>query len=127
MRKCCRSEYGEALCREIAGYFGGDEIQTVIAPAVGGILVGYEVARRLGARSIFAERENGAMVLRRGFRIFEGDSVLICEDVTTTGGSVNEIVGLVRAANAGLTGMGALWTAAAARSSRGRGSCRACK
>jgi orotate phosphoribosyltransferase len=100
--------YSETLCAEIGSKFTNDNIQTVIAPAVGGILVGYEVARQLGARSIFAERENSKMALRRGFRIYEGDRVVICEDVTTTGGSVMEIVELVRVANATLVGIGCL-------------------
>ncbi len=101
-------EYSELLCGEIARYFSQDGVQTIIAPAVGGIVVGYEVARQIKIRSIFAERENGAMTLRRGFRIFDGERIVICEDVTTTGGSVNEIAGLVRSANATLVGIGCI-------------------
>ena len=101
-------EYARKLCYEIAKHFSEHSIHTVIAPAVGGIVVGYEVARQLGARSIFAERENGVMTLRRGFELHKGDRVVICEDVTTTGGSVMEIVDLVQKAEARLMGIGCI-------------------
>ncbi len=63
------------------------EVDTVCAPAIGGIIAGYELARALGVRSIFVEKENGAMVLRRGFEIKPGEKVVVCEDIITTGGS----------------------------------------
>jgi orotate phosphoribosyltransferase len=85
------------LCSHIAANYGGRDIKTVIAPAIGGIVVSMEVARALGARSIFAERENGKMTLRRGFEIKPGEKVLVVEDVTTTGGSIEEVIDLVRA------------------------------
>jgi orotate phosphoribosyltransferase len=66
------------------------EIDTVCAPALGGILAGYELARALNVRSIFVERRDGVMELRRGFKIKEGEKVLICEDIITTGGSAME-------------------------------------
>ncbi len=66
------------------------EIETVCAPALGGILAGYELARALGIRSIFVERKNGSMELRRGFEIKKGEKVIICEDIITTGGSAME-------------------------------------
>jgi orotate phosphoribosyltransferase len=83
-----------------------DEITTVIAPAVGGIIVAYEVARLIKARSIFGEREDDVMRLRRGFEIAPDDRVLVVEDVVTTGGSVNEIIRLVQKAGAELKGVG---------------------
>src|SRR5690606_5337237 len=63
------------------------DIDTVMAPAIGGINLGYEVARILGCRFVFAEREQGKMVLRRGFALTPGERVLVVEDVVTTGGS----------------------------------------
>ncbi len=68
----------------------GIKIDTVCAPALGGILAGYELARALGVRSIFVERKDGSMELRRGFEVNKGEKVLICEDIITTGGSAME-------------------------------------
>jgi len=97
--------YAEILCGEIAQKFRPAGIEVVVAPALGGIVVGQEVARQLRARSIFAERKDGAMQLRRGFRISPGERVLACEDVVTTGGSVAEVIALVRAAGGTLAGV----------------------
>ena len=72
--------FGEAL----AAHFQGQGIETVAAPAIGGIVIGYEVARQLGARFIWTEREAGQMTLRRGFTIRSGEKVLVVEDVVTT-------------------------------------------
>lgn len=66
------------------------EIDTICAPALGGILAGYELARALGKRFIFAERVNGEMTIRRGFEVKEGEKILVCEDIITTGGSALE-------------------------------------
>ena len=63
------------------------EVDTVVAPAIGGILAGYELSRSLDVRSIFVEKDDGGMILRRGFEIKEGERVVICEDIITTGGS----------------------------------------
>ena len=76
---------------DIADHFFKHDIDVVVAPAVGGIIVAYEVARLLGKRAMFLEREQGTMTLRRGFSIEEGESVLVVEDVITTGGSVIEV------------------------------------
>lgn len=100
--------YCGELCRELAGMFAGKEIETVAGPAMGGILVSYEVARALGVRSIFAERENGAMTLRRGFGVEPGEKVLVVEDVITTGGSVMEVVEVIRKAGGNVVGVGVL-------------------
>lgn len=75
----------------IANYFRGIEIDTVVAPAVGGIIVSYDVAKLLKARAIFTERVGEKMSLRRGFGIDRGEKCLIVEDVITTGGSVMEV------------------------------------
>lgn len=74
-------------------------IQLVLSPALGGIVIGQEVARVLGCRAIFTERENGKMTLRRGFQIKKGERVLVVEDVITTGGSTQEVIDVAR--NAG--------------------------
>jgi orotate phosphoribosyltransferase len=83
--------HAETLCREIADHFRDVKIDVVVSPAVGGIVLGQEIARLLGVRSIFAERKDGQMTLRRGFEIHAGERVLLAEDVTTTGGSVKEV------------------------------------
>ena len=74
------------------------------APAIGGIIIGYEVARSLGARFIWTEREEGSMTLRRGFTVRPGESVLVVEDVVTTGGSTRETVEALRGAGARVVG-----------------------
>jgi orotate phosphoribosyltransferase len=87
----------EQVCGEIAGHFRSTALDAVIAPALGGIVVGVEVGRQLGLRTMFAERSDGRMQLRRGFAVVPGERVLVCEDVVTTGGSVDEVIGIVRA------------------------------
>lgn len=86
----------EKLCKALAEKLEGIKVDLVVSPAVGGILMGYEVARQLGVPNIFAERENGEMTLRRGFSVPQGANVVIVEDVVTTGGSVKEVVKLVQ-------------------------------
>lgn len=82
----------EQLAQELAKSIeqSGIEIDTVCSPALGGVLAGYELARALGKRFIFAERVNGAMTIRRGFEIQKGEKILMCEDIITTGGSALE-------------------------------------
>jgi orotate phosphoribosyltransferase len=84
------------LGAEMAGLFADQRVDAVISPAVGGIVTGQEVARALGVRAVFAERESGAMHLRRGFRIEPGERVLAVDDVMTRGGSVSEILRVVQ-------------------------------
>lgn len=98
----------ETLCKELASRFAGENVSAVIGPATGGIIVSYEVARALGVRSLFAERENGAMALRRGFSIEPGERVLVVEDVITTGGSVREVIELIRGLGGEVVGAGVL-------------------
>ncbi len=98
--------YTEQVCTNIAEYFRDYEIDTVIAPAMGGIIVGNEVARQLGKRSIFTEREDKVMTFRRGFSLEPGEKVLVCEDVVTTGGSVFEVIEIVKSFNAEVVGVG---------------------
>lgn len=101
-------EYAKALCKELAGYFKKERPSVVIGPAIGGIIVSYEVANALGCRSMFTERENDKMTLRRGFGIERSDRVLVAEDVITTGGSTKEVMEVVRGSGAKLIGVGAI-------------------
>ncbi len=89
-------QHAELLCGEIARRYAQERIDLVISPAIGGIVVGQEVARQLRARSIFAERANGVLQLRRGFEILTNERALACEDVITTGGSIREVIEIVR-------------------------------
>ena len=99
-------EYCQLLAEKITDHFKNTRIDVVIAPAVGGIVIGQEVGRQLNVRTIFSERENGMMKLRRGFSLHAGERVLVCEDVVTTGGSVIEVLNIVSAAKADLVGVG---------------------
>lgn len=94
----------EAFGRAIAERFQGQGIQLVASPAIGGIVIGHEVARALGARFVWTERDAGQMTLRRGFTIAPGENTLIVEDVITTGGSTRETIDAVRKAGADVVG-----------------------
>jgi orotate phosphoribosyltransferase, Thermus family len=96
------------LAEGLASKFRALDIQTVIGPAMGGILVAHEVAKALGVRALFTERENGVMRLRRGFTLSPGERVLVVEDVITTGGSVREVLSVVRESEAVPIGVGVL-------------------
>jgi orotate phosphoribosyltransferase len=96
--------YCEALCGELASAFRATPLDVVIAPALGGIVVGQEVGRQLNVRTMFTERSEGKMQLRRGFEVRSGERVLVCEDVVTTGGSVNEVIEIVAAAGGQVLG-----------------------
>lgn len=91
-------DYTEKLCRELASRFKDDRIETVVGPMTGGILLAHETGKALGTRAIFTERENGRMTFRRGFSLSPGEQVLIVEDIVTTGGSVREVIDVVREA-----------------------------
>ncbi|MBC7931599.1 MAG: orotate phosphoribosyltransferase, partial [Rubrivivax sp.] len=77
----------ESFGRAVAKHFSEQQVETIAAPAIGGIVIGWEVARSLGVRSIWTEREEGRMTLRRGFTVRPGERILVVEDVVTTGGS----------------------------------------
>ena len=98
----------ERLAKHIAHEFESDMIDLVVGPAMGGIIVAYEVARQLGVPSIFTERQDGQMTSRRGFVVSPGQRVLVCEDVVTTGGSVREVMDVVRAQGGEIVGVGVL-------------------
>ena len=106
---------GEALAAAFSGKGAPSEgsplplrVQAVVAPAIGGILVAHEVARALGVRALFTERENGVMRLRRGFTLSPGERCLVVEDVITTGGSTREVVQCVEALGGVVVGVGSL-------------------
>ncbi len=102
------AKYAEPICKDIADAFRDEKIDLVIGPAIGGVIITYEVARQLGVRNIFAERENGAMTLRRGFAIEPGARVLVVEDTITTGGSVKEVIALVKEKGGVVVGVGSV-------------------
>lgn len=90
-------KYTEKLCRAMAEKFKDANIETVVGPVTGGILLAHETGKALGTRAIFTERENGKMTFRRGFTLHEGERVLIVEDIVTTGGSIREVIDVVKA------------------------------
>jgi len=90
----------EAFGRAIGSHFRNEGIQLVASPAIGGLIIGHEVARSLGARFLWTERELGRMTLRRGFTIAPGERTLVVEDVLTTGGSTRETIETLQAAGA---------------------------
>ena len=97
---CQRMDAVERLATLLLGKIAaqGLKFTTVLAPAMGGLVIGQEVARQAKARYIFAEKENNALILRRGFTLAPGESVLVVEDVVTRGGRVNESLAIVRQA-----------------------------
>jgi len=101
-------KYSKLLCGELAKAFSDEKIDLVAGPAVGGIIIAYQTAECLGVRNIFAERQDGKMTFRRGFAVKPGENVLVCEDVVTTGGSVREVIDLVREAGGNVVGVGAI-------------------
>jgi len=102
-------DLAERVCRTLAEKVRGlGPVQAVVGPALGGIVVAYELARALGVRGMFAERDNGRMCLRRGFEVSPGERVLIAEDVVTTGRSSLEVAEVVRAAGGNPVGIACL-------------------
>ena len=96
----------QALAKEIKK--SSIAIDTICSPALGGLLAGYELARALGVRFIFAERVGGKMTIRRGFEIHKGEKILICEDIITTGGSALEAANVAQNLGADIVGYAAL-------------------
>jgi orotate phosphoribosyltransferase len=99
-------ELAKKLAKEIAENY--PQVDVVLAPALGGIILGFAVAEALGCRMIFAERENGEMKLRRGFDLKKDERVLVVEDVVTTGKSIKELLDIVKEKKAKLAGIVAL-------------------
>ncbi|MFC1971030.1 orotate phosphoribosyltransferase [Chloroflexota bacterium] len=101
-------ENTEQLCGMLAGHFRGQDISVVAGPTTPGIILAYEVARQMGVRGIFAEKEGDERVFRRGFRINPGEKVLIVDDILTTGGSIREVLAAVKKLKGDVMGIGVL-------------------
>ena len=102
--------YAETLGKALAEQVRGLKIavDAVISPALGGLIIGHEVARALGVRAIFAERQEGTLTLRRGFSIAPGERFLVIEDVVTTGGSTRETMDVATANGGTIAAAGAI-------------------
>jgi len=98
----------EKFSKAIAEKFSKEKIGLVIGPALGGITLAYEVARAVKTRGLFTERQDGKMVLRRGFFIEKGEKALVVEDVVTTGGSTKEVIDVVKSYGADVVGVGSI-------------------
>ena len=98
------------LCSELGRKFRGEDIDVIVGPAIGGIIISHVMAQVLGpwVRAIFTERENSKMTLRRSFEIKKNEKVLVVEDVTTTGGSVREVIDIVKERGGQVVGIGVL-------------------
>lgn len=101
-------KYTEELCKALAEKFKDENIETVVGPVTGGIILAHETGKALGTRAIFTEREDGHMTFKRGFSLKEGERVLIVEDIVTTGGSVKEVIDVVKKAGGVPVGVGIL-------------------
>ncbi len=102
------TKYAEPLCKELADKYKDEGVEIVIGPAMGAVQMAYEVSRHLNCENFFTEREDGKMTLRRGFTIKEGQKVLLVEDVVTTGGSIKEVLELVKGMGADVVGIGSI-------------------
>ncbi len=102
------TKYSEELCAALASLFADERVDVVIGPAMGAVQMAYEVSRSLKCENYFAEREDGKMVLRRGFEVTPGMRCLLVEDVVTTGGSVVEVKELVEKAGGIVVGIGSI-------------------
>jgi orotate phosphoribosyltransferase len=100
--------YTEQLCSLIAHHFRKHGVQVVAGPTMGGIILAFEVARQLGVRSIFAERNGNKRVFRRGLTLTRGEQVLVVDDILTTGDSLREVIAEVRRQGAEVVGAGVL-------------------
>ncbi|HEV1997692.1 MAG TPA: orotate phosphoribosyltransferase [Candidatus Dormibacteraeota bacterium] len=103
-----RAEYTEPLCRMIAATFENSGAQVVAAPTTGGIIMAYEVGRILGVPGIFCERSEAGRVFRRGFKIEQGQKVLVVDDIVTTGGSLKDTFDAVQKLGGEIVGVGVL-------------------
>lgn len=100
--------YTEKLCGLIARHYSGKGAELVVGPTTGGVILAYEVARQMGLRGFFAEKEGSERVFRRGFSIKPGERVLIVDDILTTGGSIMEVVKAVQKLGGVIVGLGVL-------------------
>ncbi|RJP56677.1 MAG: orotate phosphoribosyltransferase [Candidatus Auribacter fodinae] len=101
-------QFAAPVGEAIADHFRDKGITCVVGPALGGVIIAYKVAEALNVRSIFGERQNEQMCLRRGFSVEKGEKLLLVEDVITTGKSVKELYGVVKACGAEVVGIGSI-------------------
>lgn len=101
-------QHAESTGKKLAEFFDKNNIDIVVGPALGGIIIGYEVAKALGKTFIFTERKDGLMTLRRGFNINKGDKILIIEDVITTAKSTKETIEVIKSYGGEVTGIGSI-------------------
>jgi len=101
-------EYTEKLCLDIAEAFKNDNIELVIGPMTGGIILAHEVAKALKVKAMFTERVDNVMSLRRGFNFSKGTRILLVEDIVTTGGSIFEVIQLLKSLQGEIVGVGYL-------------------
>jgi orotate phosphoribosyltransferase len=99
---------GAELAGRLVPRLAGKAPRAVVAPALGGVLVAHEVARAIGCRGLFTERQDGVMTLRRGFALAPGEDVIVVEDVITTGGSTREVIAAVAAGGGNVLAVGSL-------------------
>jgi orotate phosphoribosyltransferase len=102
------TDIAEQVCKQLAEKLRRFDCDTVISPALGGIIVGQEVGRSLGKRHIFVEKESGKLVLRRGFQIPPNEKFIVVEDVVTRGGRVQETIDIVRSHGGLMTAIGVI-------------------
>lgn len=102
------AKYSEELCKALAEKFADKNVDVVVGPAMGAVIMAYEVSRHLNVPNLFTERENGEMTLRRGFTIEKGQRVVVVEDVITTGGSVKEVIKLIQDMGGEVVGVGSI-------------------
>ena len=101
-------DMAQKLSKALAKRFSKARADVVVGPALGGVTLAYEVARAIGVRGLFTERQDGKMVLRRGFSIEKNEKVLVVEDVVTTGGSTKEVIDVVKSFSAEVIGVGSI-------------------
>jgi orotate phosphoribosyltransferase len=103
-----QTELATEICADLASRLADVECDAVISPAMGGIIVGQEVGRNLGKRHIFAEKEDGKLILRRGFKVRPGERFIVAEDVVTRGTKVLETIGIVKGLGGKIVAVGCL-------------------
>lgn len=100
--------YTQKLCALIAGHYRKENIQVVAGPTTGGVILSFEVAKQLGVRGVFAEKDGTRKIFRRGFTIEKGECVLIVDDIVTSGASVRQVIDAVKELGGDIRGIGVL-------------------
>jgi len=103
-----RPDLHEKIITALLAKFDTSQVETVIGPALGGVIMASEAGRQLGVRAVYSEKEGSKLTLRRGFRLEKGEKVIIVDDIVTTGGSLKETVAIAEDAGAEIIGIGVL-------------------